>query len=113
MTITGVNLPVAAGIVAAIGDISRFNSPQKLVSYFGLNLPSLSRATPSAVFLSAINAKPDMTLVEIPEMFEAETGASFAASSVWRFIDRHAITFLKKKNTHAAEQDRRRRPRLT
>jgi hypothetical protein len=37
MTITGVNLTVAAGIVAAIGDIGRFNSPQKLVSYFGLN----------------------------------------------------------------------------
>lgn len=31
------NLAVAAGIMAAIGDISRFNSPQKLVSYFGLN----------------------------------------------------------------------------
>lgn len=37
MTITGVNLTAAAGIVAAIGDISRFTSPQKLVSYFGLN----------------------------------------------------------------------------
>jgi transposase len=37
MTITGVNLTVAAGIVAAIGNIDRFNSPQKLVSYFGLN----------------------------------------------------------------------------
>src|SRR4051794_23652755 len=37
MTITGVNLAVAAGIVAAIGDVSRFSSPQKLVSYFGLN----------------------------------------------------------------------------
>ncbi|WP_245475160.1 MULTISPECIES: transposase [unclassified Bradyrhizobium] len=37
MTITGVNLAVAAGIVAAIGDISRFNSAQKLVSYVGLN----------------------------------------------------------------------------
>ncbi|MFB6453327.1 hypothetical protein [Bradyrhizobium tunisiense] len=28
MTITGVNLAVAAGIMAAIGDISRFNSPR-------------------------------------------------------------------------------------
>jgi transposase len=37
MTITGVDLTVAAGVVAAIGDISRFKSPQKLVSYFGLN----------------------------------------------------------------------------
>jgi transposase len=36
ITITGVNLTVAAGIVAAIGDIGRFKSPQKLVSYFGL-----------------------------------------------------------------------------
>ena len=36
-TITGVNLTVAAGLMAAIGSIDRFNSPQKLVSYFGLN----------------------------------------------------------------------------
>lgn len=37
LTITGVNLTVAAGLMAAIGDIARFESPQKLVSYFGLN----------------------------------------------------------------------------
>lgn len=37
MTITGVNLTVAVGLMAAIGDIGRFKSPQKLVSYFGLN----------------------------------------------------------------------------
>jgi hypothetical protein len=37
LTIAGVNVTVAAGLVAAIGDIKRFPSPQKLVSYFGLN----------------------------------------------------------------------------
>lgn len=37
LTITGVNATVAIGILAAIGDISRFVTPQKLVSYFGLN----------------------------------------------------------------------------
>lgn len=37
LTITGVNLTVAAGLMAAIGSIDRFASPQKLVSYFGLN----------------------------------------------------------------------------
>lgn len=37
MTITGVDMTVAVGIVAAIGDVGRFASPQKLVSYFGLN----------------------------------------------------------------------------
>jgi len=37
LTITGVNLTVAAGLMAAIGDINRFDSSGKLVSYFGLN----------------------------------------------------------------------------
>ena len=37
LTITGVNATVAIGIWAAIGDVTRFRSPEKLVSYFGLN----------------------------------------------------------------------------
>jgi transposase len=37
LTIAGMNVTVATGLVAAIDDISRFSSPQKLVSYFGLN----------------------------------------------------------------------------
>ncbi len=37
LTITGVNLIVAAGLVAAIGDVGRFPDPEKLVSYVGLN----------------------------------------------------------------------------
>jgi transposase len=37
LTITGVNLIVAAGLVAAIGDVRRFPSSEKLVSYVGLN----------------------------------------------------------------------------
>ena len=37
MTITGVNITVAAGLIAAIGDIARFSTPRKLVSYFRFN----------------------------------------------------------------------------
>ena len=37
LTITGVNRIVAIGVLAAIGEIGRFASPEKLVSYFGLN----------------------------------------------------------------------------
>ena len=37
MTIGGVNMTVALGVLAAIGDVSRFSSSEKLVSYFGLN----------------------------------------------------------------------------
>ena len=49
------------------------------------------------VILSAIEAKPDLTLVEIAEMLKNEQGASFAPSSIWRFLDRHAVTFKKKR----------------
>jgi hypothetical protein len=38
LTIAGVNLTVTVGLTAVIGgDISQFTSPQKLVSYVGLN----------------------------------------------------------------------------
>ncbi|MFO7956556.1 MAG: IS110 family transposase [Candidatus Brocadiia bacterium] len=37
MSIPGIDYPTAVGILGAIGDISRFAEPKKLVSYFGLN----------------------------------------------------------------------------
>jgi transposase len=37
LTITGINAAVAIGILAAIGNIGRFASAERLVSYFGLN----------------------------------------------------------------------------
>jgi hypothetical protein len=36
MTVPGIDVTVAIGLVAAIGDIGRFASPGKLASYFGL-----------------------------------------------------------------------------
>jgi transposase len=47
--------------------------------------------------MNAIAAKPDMTLVEIAEMLKTEREASFAPSSIWRFLDRHGVTFKKKR----------------
>jgi transposase len=43
MTISGVHVTVALGLLAAIGDIGRFASPKKLVSYLGLN-PSVHQS---------------------------------------------------------------------
>lgn len=43
MTLPGVDLTVAAGVAAAIGDIRRFRDPQKLVGYLGLN-PSVRQS---------------------------------------------------------------------
>lgn len=36
LTVDGIGMVVAAGLLAAIGDIGRFRSPKKLASYFGL-----------------------------------------------------------------------------
>ncbi len=58
----------------------------------------------SAVILSAVEAQKDISLVELAELLRTKHGASFAASTVWRFLDRHAMTF--KKTAHAAKQER-------
>jgi transposase len=43
MTLPGVDMTVACGVAAAIGDIERFPDPTKLVSYLGLN-PSVRQS---------------------------------------------------------------------
>src|SRR5215208_7095146 len=45
MTIPGIDLVVALALKAAIGDVQRFQAPQKLVSYLGLN-PSVRQSGP-------------------------------------------------------------------
>ena len=45
--------------------------------------------------LSLIRRSPDMTLLEIQERLIANCGERFAVSVLWRFFDRHEITFKK------------------
>ena len=47
------------------------------------------------VILVAIEARQDITLVELADMLRVTRGASFAASTVWHFLDRHAMTFKR------------------
>ena len=54
--------------------------------------------------LGAVQAQKDISLVELTKLLRADQGASSAASIVWRFLDRHGMTF--KKTAHAAEQER-------
>ncbi len=49
MTIPGIDMTVALAMKAAIGDVSRFNKPQKLVSYLGLN-PSVRQSGPGPAY---------------------------------------------------------------
>jgi hypothetical protein len=43
MTVPGIDMVVAVGLAAAIGDIGRFASPERLVAYLGLN-PSVRQS---------------------------------------------------------------------
>ena len=52
-----------------------------------------------SVILDAIDTRADITLGEIAEMLRREHGATFAPSTVWRFLDRHAMTVKKKRRT--------------
>jgi len=45
--------------------------------------------------LEAIEEQVDITLVELAERLRMKHDAVFAPSTIWRFLDRHEITFKK------------------
>lgn len=61
--------------------------------------------------LGLIRRSPDLTLLEIQERLIANCGERFAVSVLWRFFDRHEITF--KKNGARRGATTRRRPKST
>ncbi len=58
----------------------------------------------SGVLLAAIEARADISLIELAEKLAAEQGVRFAPSTIWRCLDRHDMTV--KKTAHASEQTR-------
>ncbi len=62
------------------------------------------------VILAVVEAEVDITLVEIAALLHREHGTSFASSTVWRFLDRHDLTFKKNGARQRAGAARRRRP---
>ncbi len=62
------------------------------------------------VILAAIETEVDVTLVELAELLRNQHGASFAPSTVWRFLDRHGLTFKKNGARQRARATRCRRP---
>jgi transposase len=49
--------------------------------------------------LGLIRRQPDITLLEIRERLIANCGERFSSSVLWRFFDRHEITFKKSPRT--------------
>jgi transposase len=62
-----------------------------------------------AIIDGAIKAQVDITLFELADMLHREHGVSFAPSTLWRFLDRHGITFKKNRARQRAGAARRRR----
>ena len=56
MTIPGVDMVVALALVAAIGQVTRFDAPHKLVSYLGLN-PSVRQSGPGPAYHGRITKR--------------------------------------------------------
>ena len=52
--------------------------------------------------LGLIRRQPDMTLLEIQERLIANCGERFSLSMIWRFFDRHGITFKKNRACRGA-----------
>ena len=50
----------------------------------------------SDYLLGLIRRQPDITLLEIQERLIANCGERFSSSVIWRFFDRHEITFKKR-----------------
>ena len=61
------------------------------------------------LLLSAIETQKDITLVELAAMLERDYSAVFAPSTIWRFLDRHGMTFKKNSARQQAGTTRRRR----
>jgi transposase len=63
-----------------------------------------------AAILEAIERQVDITLIELAKVLEREHGERFAPSTIWRFIDRHGVSFQKNRARQRAGTVRRRRP---
>ncbi|MFD2407841.1 winged helix-turn-helix domain-containing protein [Azorhizophilus paspali] len=67
--------------------------------------PRSLRLDPHVHYLLGLREQiPDLTLAELAAPLERERGVRVSLATVWRFLDRHAMTF--KKTAPAAEQQR-------
>jgi transposase len=56
--------------------------------------------------LGLIRRSPDITLLEIQERLIKNSGERFSSSVLWRFFDRHGITFKKRPHTRRSKNVR-------
>ena len=71
----------------------------------GIAGPAASSA--SRLSAGSIRRQPDLTLLKIQERLIANCGERFSSSVIWRFLDRHEITFKKRPRMPRSSSARR------
>lgn len=56
--------------------------------------------------MGLVERTPDLTLAEMAEHLEHRHDVRVALSTVWRFFDRHGVTFKKRRRTRASSSAR-------
>ena len=83
------------GAATAIRWIDRWTSTGTVEAKPGTGYSKSPLKTHERWLLDLVSTEPDLTLEEIRARLRREKKLAVAASSVWRFYDRHEITFKK------------------
>jgi transposase len=88
------------GIASAVRWVARFKAKGEVSpSAMGGDRRS-GRIEAHRDYLLGLNRRqPDLTLLEIEERLVANRGERFSSAVIWRFFDRHGITFKKRPRT--------------
>jgi transposase len=80
--------------------VARFEATGEVsASPMGGDRRSQRREAHCDYLLGLNHRQPDMTLLEIQARLIANCGERFSSSVIWRFFDRHGITFKKRPRT--------------
>ncbi len=86
------------GIASAVRWVARFKAKGEISpSPMGGDRRSQRIEVHRDYLLSLNRRQPDLTLLEIQERLIANCGERFSVSVLWRFFDRHEITFKKNR----------------
>ena len=95
------------GIASAVRWVARFKATgEVLPSPMGGDRRSRRIEVHRDYLLGLIRRQPDLTLLEIRDRLIANCGERFSTSVIWRFFDRHGITFKKRPHTLRSSSER-------
>ena len=100
MTRNGAAKRFGVGVASAVRWVARFTATGEISpSPMGGDRRS-QRIEAHRDYLLGLNRRqPDLTLLEIQERLIANCGERFSSSVIWRFFDRHGITYKKRPRT--------------